>query len=73
MRMKNANKVIISNLNINSIRNKIERLKETVLKYMNILQLDSSEFKNDLKYVLAKENIDSCTKFLITAIFKSFK
>ena len=33
----NANKVIIGNLNINSIRNKFEQLKETVLKYIDIL------------------------------------
>ena len=38
IRIGNANKVIIGNLNINSIRrNKFEQLKETVLKYINIL------------------------------------
>ena len=38
IRIGNANKVIIGNLNINSIRrNKFEQLKETLLKYINIL------------------------------------
>ena len=37
LRFGNANKVIIGNLNINSIRNKFEQLKETVLKYIDIL------------------------------------
>ena len=37
LRIGNANKVIIGNLNINSIRNKFEQLKETVLKYIDIL------------------------------------
>ena len=37
LRIGNANKVIIGNLNINSIRNKFEQLKETVLKYVDIL------------------------------------
>ena len=37
LRIGNANKVIIGNLNINSIRNKFEQLKKTVLKYIDIL------------------------------------
>ena len=36
IRIGNANKVIIGNLNINAIRNKFEQLKETVLKYLDI-------------------------------------
>ena len=31
IQIRNGNKLIISNLNINSIRNKFEQLKETVL------------------------------------------
>ena len=37
IRIGNANKVIIGNLNINSFGNKFEKLKETVLKYIDIL------------------------------------
>ena len=37
LRIGNANKVIIGNLNINSIRNKFDQLKETVLKYIDIV------------------------------------
>ena len=37
LRIGNANKVIIANLNVNSNRNKFEQLKETVLKYIDIL------------------------------------
>ena len=37
LRFGNANKVIIGNLNINSIRNKFDQLKETVLKYIDIV------------------------------------
>ena len=37
LRIGNANKMIIGHLNINSIRNKFEQLKETVLKYIDIL------------------------------------
>ena len=37
LRIGNANKVMIDNLNINSIRNKFERLKETMLKYIDVL------------------------------------
>ena len=37
IRIGNANKVIIGNLNINSTGNEFEQLKETVLKYIDIL------------------------------------
>ena len=37
LRIGNANKIIIDNLNINPIRNKFEQLKETALKYIDIL------------------------------------
>ena len=37
IRIGNANKVINGNLNINSIGNKFEQLKGTVLKYKDIL------------------------------------
>ena len=39
----NANKVIIGNLNINSIRNKFVQLKETVLKYVDILTVTEAK------------------------------
>ena len=35
--------MIIGNLNISSIRNKFEQLKETVLKYMDILVLTETK------------------------------
>ena len=37
LRIGNANKVIIGNLNINSISNKFEQLQEAVLKYIEFL------------------------------------
>ena len=37
IRIRNANKVIIGYLIINSIKNKFEQLKETVFKYIHIL------------------------------------
>ena len=37
IRIGNANKVTIGNLNINSIRNRFEQIKEIVLKYIDIL------------------------------------
>ena len=37
LRIGNANKVIIGNLNINSISNKFEQLQETMLKYIEFL------------------------------------
>ena len=39
LRTKNPQKVIIRNLNINSLPNKFELLKDTVLKYVDFLVL----------------------------------
>ena len=43
-RIKNANRVIIGNLNIISIRNKFEQLKETVRKYIEIFVVIETKF-----------------------------
>ena len=43
------NKVIIGNLNINSIINKFEQLKETVLKYREILVTETKLDKTFLE------------------------
>ena len=37
LRLRNANRVLIGNININSIPNKFSQLKELVLKYVDIL------------------------------------
>ena len=50
LRVGNANEVIIGNLNINSIRNKFEQLKKTVLKYIDILV--ATETKLDQTFLM---------------------
>ena len=47
LQIGNANKVMIGNLNINSIRNKFEELKETVLKYIDILVVTETKLLMD--------------------------
>ena len=37
LRLSNVNRVIIGNLNINSLTNKFDQLKEIVLEYIDIL------------------------------------
>ena len=37
LRLRNINKVIIGNLNINSLSNKFDELREIMLKYVNVL------------------------------------
>ena len=37
LRLRNVNKVIIGNLNINSLPNKFDQLREIVLKYVDVL------------------------------------
>ena len=46
LRIKNLNSVVISQININSIRNKIELLSEAVLGNIDILMV--SETKTDM-------------------------
>ena len=43
LRKKNSEKVILGNLNINSLPNKFEQLKETVLKYVDVLVLTETK------------------------------
>ena len=43
LRLRNANKVIIGNLNINSLRNKFDQLREIVLKYVDILVITETK------------------------------
>ena len=37
LRLRNVNKVIIGNLNINSLADKFDQLREIVLKYVDVL------------------------------------
>ena len=50
--LRSLNRVIIGNLNINSIRNKFDQLKSTVLKYINILNL--TETKLDETFLISQ-------------------
>ena len=43
LRIKNSEKVIIGNLNINSLPKKFDQLKETVLKYVDVLVLTETK------------------------------
>ena len=56
MRTKNPERVIIGNLNINSLPNKFEQLKDTVLKYVDVLVL--TETKLDDSFPKAQFLVD---------------
>ena len=43
LRLRNVNKVIIINLNTNSLRNKFDQLRETVLKYVDVLVITETK------------------------------
>ena len=43
LRLSNVNRVIIGNLNINSLTNKFDQLKEIVLKYIDILVITETK------------------------------
>ena len=63
MRLRSVNRVLIGNLNINSIRNKFDQLKDTVLKYIGMLIL--TETKLDETFQISQ--------FLMDGFFKSNK
>ena len=44
--IKNANRVIIANLNINSPPNKFDQLKKLVLKYVDILVITQTKLND---------------------------
>ena len=46
MRKKNPNRIIIAHLNINSIRNKFEMLKEVVVNEIDILLISKTNLDN---------------------------
>ena len=56
LRTQNPEKVIIGNLNINSLPNKFEQLKETVMKYVDVLVL--TETKLDDSFPKAQFLVD---------------
>ena len=56
MRTKNPERVIIGNLIINSLPNKFEQLKDTVLKYVDVLVL--TEAKLDDSFPKAQLLVD---------------
>ena len=43
LRLRNVNKVIIGNLNINPLPNKFDQLRETVLKYVDVLVITETK------------------------------
>ena len=58
-RSQNPNRILISHLNINSLRNKIEMLKETLTNKVDILLI--SETKLDSSFPLNQFHIDGFT------------
>ena len=60
LRLRNVNRVLIGNLNINSIRNKFDQLKDTVLKYIDILIL--TETKLDETFLTSQFLMDGFSK-----------
>ena len=43
LRLRNVNKVIIGNININSLPNKFEQLKELVIKHIDVLVITETK------------------------------
>ena len=54
------------------LKTTVPRSQPKEITYRDYKQFDPSKFKKELKNVLTKENIDSCTKF-DEQIFASFK
>ena len=60
LRLLNVNRILFGNLNINSIRNKFYQLKDTMLKYIDILIL--TETKPDETFLISHFLMDSFSK-----------
>ena len=59
-RLRNVNRVLIGNLNINSIRTKFDQLKDIVLKYIDILILTVT--KLDETFLISEFLMDGFSK-----------
>ena len=55
-----VNRVLIGNLNINFIRNKVGRMKDTILKYIGIFILTETKF--DETFLISQFLIDGFSK-----------
>ena len=60
LRLSNVNRVVIGNLNINSLPNKFNQLKELVLKHVDILVL--TERKLDDSFPNSQFSVDGSSK-----------
>ena len=60
LRLRNVNRVLTGNLNINSIRKKFDQLKDIVLKYIDILIL--TETKLDETFLISQFLMDGFSK-----------
>ena len=58
LRVRNVNKVIIGNLNINSLRNKFDQLREIVLKYVDVLFITETKL-DDTLLIFIRDDIPS--------------
>ena len=43
LRLRNVNEVVVSNININSLRNKFEHLEELVMKHIDVLVITETK------------------------------
>ena len=58
--LRNVNGVLTRNLNINSIRHKVDQLKDTVLKYINVFILTETKF--DETFLISQFLMDDLSK-----------
>ena len=63
LRLRNVDGVLIGNLNINSIRNKFDQSRDTVLKYIDILILTETKF--DGTFLISQFLMDGFSNSLI--------
>ena len=54
LRIRNANKVVIGNLNINSLPNTFDQLKELVLKYFDTLVITETKLDDTIPEAATK-------------------
>ena len=60
LRLRSVNRILIGNLNVNSIRNEFDHMKDTVLKYSDILML--TENRLDGTFLTSQFLIDNFSK-----------
>ena len=70
LRLRNVNNIIVENININSLPNKFEQLKELVMKHIDVLVFTETKLNNSMPTSQFLVKGFHCTKSQISQVLE---